>query len=220
MTQNIATVTVSGNLVANPKVQGQEGNVVTMRVASERYYRKPDNSWEATDQLFIDVVIFGKMADHCARSLRKGMPVVVSGRLLTNEYTRIDENTGEEQRRRTLRIRAEHVGPDLARVIIKEAVIPLNEGSRTFQLGTVDTTDQLDSGATSDLHTGTRTDVSYGINNPGTDSGMTRNGGSDVGGGSPISMSQPPTQSGDDNHDSPLSIGWTESSEQERKQPA
>ena len=217
MTQNIATITVSGNLVANPKVQGQEGNVVTMRLASERYYRKPDNSWEATDHLFIDVVAFGKLGDHCARSLRKGMPVVVSGRLLTNEYTRTDEDTGEEQRRRTLRIRAEHVGPDLARVIIKEAVIPLNEGSRTFQLGTIDAADQLDP-----VDSGNAIAASNAASSDSRVSSVSlaRKSGTNAADESRALGTQAHTQSGFDSDESPHSIGWTNAASEDRKQPA
>ena len=140
MSSHIASTTVSGNLVANPRVLGRDGQVVSMRLASERYYRKSDHSWEATDRLFIDVVAFGQLADHCARSLRKGMPVIVSGRLLTNEWVKKDEDTGDEVRRSSLRIRAEHIGPDLARVYIKEAVLPLAEGTRTYQLGCIEPT--------------------------------------------------------------------------------
>ena len=217
MTQNIATIIVSGNLVANPKIQGKEGNVVSMRLASERYYRKPDNSWEATDHLFIDVVAFGKLGDHCARSLRKGMPVVVSGRLLTNDYTRTDEETGEEQRRRTLRIRAEHVGPDLARVIIKEAVIPLNEGSRTFQLGAVDAADQLDS-----VDSGNASDASNAASNDSTVDGVNveRKNGTSADDESRTFGNRAHTRSGFDSDESPHSIGWTNVVSEDRKQPA
>lgn len=53
--------------------------VANLGLASSRKYRQGDEQKE--DVCYIDVVIFGKQAEHCAQYLVKGSGVIVDGRL-------------------------------------------------------------------------------------------------------------------------------------------
>jgi single-strand DNA-binding protein len=53
--------------------------VATMGMASNRRFKQGDDLKE--DVLFIDVVAFGKQAEHCSQYLKKGSGVLIEGRL-------------------------------------------------------------------------------------------------------------------------------------------
>lgn len=76
------TITISGNLVQDPKfIKGAKADFVSIRLANT--YN------EAT--VFLDALIFGKAVEFVAGA-RKGTPVLVSGRLTQREYTDNDGN--------------------------------------------------------------------------------------------------------------------------------
>ena len=79
-------VTVQGRLVADPVVkQGRDGGApfTTFRVAqSERHpVRGEPGQWADSEPSFYDVTVFRAPGANAARSLRKGHPVVVHGKL-------------------------------------------------------------------------------------------------------------------------------------------
>lgn len=89
----MATVTVVGNLGADPEVRfGGDGKAVArLRVAvNER--RKVDGQWQDATQWFA-VAVFGKQAEHCGQYLAKGRQVLVQGRLSAREYQAKDGTT-------------------------------------------------------------------------------------------------------------------------------
>lgn len=90
-------VTVQGRLVADPLVKdGRNGSFTTFRVAqSERHRDRQDPSrWVDSEASFYDVRVFRGMGDNAARCLKKGHPVVVTGKLRVRQYRRDDGSYG------------------------------------------------------------------------------------------------------------------------------
>ena len=74
-------VILIGNLTKNPEVRyTPSGTPVTnFGLAVNRRYRQADDQKE--EVCYIDVVVFGKQAEHCGQYLSKGNGVIVDGRL-------------------------------------------------------------------------------------------------------------------------------------------
>jgi len=78
-TQQMNVVTLVGNLTADPELKGEgERQVCRMRLAVSTAPKE--------DPLYISVAAFGRQAETCARYLRKGREVAVSGRLRYREW--------------------------------------------------------------------------------------------------------------------------------------
>lgn len=110
---NETIVTVVGNVASELRVRrvgADEERVVGFRVASsERRWDRETEAWIDGDRFSAWVSCWRKLGDGVARSLVKGDPVVVAGRLSVREY----EMGGE--RRFSTEIAATAVGPDLSR---------------------------------------------------------------------------------------------------------
>ncbi|MCO1654263.1 single-stranded DNA-binding protein [Pseudonocardia humida] len=105
-------VTVVGN-VASPVKAWKLPNgdtVAKFRVASTpRRRRGPDAEWTDGDALFVSVTCWRQLAENVLASIGLGDPVVVRGRLYTDEYE------WEGRRRFEIRMAGHVVGPDLGR---------------------------------------------------------------------------------------------------------
>ncbi|WCC79355.1 single-stranded DNA-binding protein [Cutibacterium equinum] len=105
-----ANVSFTGNLGTDVEMKIGEGwRGARFRVAhTPRVMRQGE--WVDATTTWLSVHVYGRLADNCAASLRKGDPVVVSGRLRTRNW--IDDEGSHEQ----LIVVASNVGPDLSRV--------------------------------------------------------------------------------------------------------
>jgi single-strand DNA-binding protein len=118
MAVNQTSVTIVGRLVSEPdhKRTLNDVDVTNFRLASnERRYDKVSQGWVKGDTLFLDVTCWRRLAYNVRACLHKGDPVIVTGRLYTDEY----EIDGK--RRSIVRMEAWSVGPDLGYVT---AVVP------------------------------------------------------------------------------------------------
>ena len=110
---NETPVTVVGNVASEMRVRRfgpDEERVVGFRVASsERRWDRETQSWIDGDRFSAWVTCWRRLGDGVVRSLAKGDPVVVSGRLSVREYE------ADGQRRFSTEIVASAVGPDLSR---------------------------------------------------------------------------------------------------------
>ncbi len=112
-------VSVSGHLTADPLlVKLPSGKYkANLRVASSRRYSTQGENgsqiWADTDLLYIDVEAWEQLARNVRMSLRKGMPVMVTGFLNTTTW---DDQEGKSRTRNV--IRAYHVGFELGRHVI------------------------------------------------------------------------------------------------------
>jgi single-strand DNA-binding protein len=109
---NETFVTVVGNLVDDPKLRTIEAgqDVAGFRVAStSRRFDRDSQRWTDSAQLFLAVSCWRALAGNATASLRKGDPVVVTGKLTTRTYEK------DGQTRSVCELEALAIGPDLAR---------------------------------------------------------------------------------------------------------
>jgi single-strand DNA-binding protein len=106
-------VTLCGNVVADPtrKATPSGVSVAGLRIASTpRRFDRTAGEWKDGPTLFINVTCWRGLADNVAKSLHKGDPVIVYGRLILREWT-----DKENQLRHAYEVDAAVVGPDLSR---------------------------------------------------------------------------------------------------------
>lgn len=74
-------VILIGNLTKNPELRYTPNGtpVASFGLAVNRKYRQAEELKE--EVCFVDIVVFGKQAEHCGQYLSKGNGVVVDGRL-------------------------------------------------------------------------------------------------------------------------------------------
>lgn len=109
---NETHVTVVGNLVDDPRLRTTDTgvDVAGFRVAStSRRWDRATGRWSDGGSLFLSVTCWRGLAGNAVASLRKGDPVVVTGRLSTRTYEK------DGQTRSTCELEALAIGPDLAR---------------------------------------------------------------------------------------------------------
>jgi single-strand DNA-binding protein len=104
-------ITIAGNLVEDPELRftpaGQP--VAKFRVASTpRYLDKTTNEWKDGDSLFLTCNVWRQAAENAAETLRRGMRVIVSGRLRQRSY-----ETKEGEKRTVYEVEVDDVGPSL-----------------------------------------------------------------------------------------------------------
>jgi single stranded DNA-binding protein len=104
-------ITVIGNVVNSPsRNRTQNGSVTNFRVAStERRFDSATGGWIDGPSFFVDVECWGELGGNVSHSVSKGDPVVVVGSIRTDEW---DSDQG---RRSRPQVKAEAVGPNLAR---------------------------------------------------------------------------------------------------------
>jgi single-strand DNA-binding protein len=106
-------VTVVGNVVTAVKAWSlANGDVVAkFRIAGTERRRPPSagGGWVSGDSFFVQVTCWRQLAENVVSSLAVGDPVVVQGRLYTDDFEY------EGQRRSVPRLEARAVGPDLSR---------------------------------------------------------------------------------------------------------
>lgn len=106
---------LEGNLGTTPELrfagQGSQAQAVTtLRVCSNRRRRLDDGSFETVDELWMNVEVWGKKAEACARALRKGAPLVIVGELRDNSYEK------DGKRIPAVKLVAQHVALNLSRL--------------------------------------------------------------------------------------------------------
>ena len=87
---SINKVVISGNLTRDPEIRAAQSgtNILTFGMAVNDRRRNPQTQeWEEYAN-FVDCVMFGNRADYMHRTLRKGMKVVVDGRLSYSSWER------------------------------------------------------------------------------------------------------------------------------------
>ena len=123
---NEANFSVSGYVATQPSLRfsptGQPS--VSMRVGwTPRRLGKLTNEWEDQPSSFVSVVCFRKVAEHAAKCLHKGEPVVLSGTLQVREYT---DARGEK--RLSVDVVAQTLGHDMSRGLSHYARVQTSAG--------------------------------------------------------------------------------------------
>ena len=91
-------VMLMGNLTKDPELRyiPSGAAVSTLRIGVTHQWRSP--SGEAKKETsFVDVVVWTKLAENCARFLKKGSPIFVEGRLRIREYVGRGDDSGRKR---------------------------------------------------------------------------------------------------------------------------
>lgn len=109
---NDTLITLQGNLGGDVEVRpAGQSRVATFRVAcTPRIYQKKTDEWVDGDTQWYRVNAWRALGDHCERSLRRGDPVFVHGRLRAQTWT---NSAGIEVT--SMEVEATVVGHDLTR---------------------------------------------------------------------------------------------------------
>lgn len=99
-------VFLAGRLTRDPELRYLPSGtaVCKMGLAVSRQFKTKEGE-RREETLFINVTTWGPSAEFCGERLRKGRPIVVEGRLKSDEWE--DKNTG--QKRSTIEVTAERV---------------------------------------------------------------------------------------------------------------
>jgi single-strand DNA-binding protein len=101
-------ITIIGNLTADPELRFTPAGaaVADFTVASTpRTFDRTTNEWKDGETLFMRCSVWRQQAENVAESLRKGMRVIVSGRLSQRSY-----ETREGEHRTVVEMQADEVG--------------------------------------------------------------------------------------------------------------
>ncbi|MDO5672356.1 MAG: single-stranded DNA-binding protein [Actinomycetaceae bacterium] len=106
-------VTIAGFVGSNPVINESPGTTphVRFRLASTHSYKDKDGQWRDGETSWLDCKAWGDLARNVHSSVRKGSPVLVSGRLYTEKWE--SEKDGEKIERTSHGITATHLGVDL-----------------------------------------------------------------------------------------------------------
>ena len=106
-------ITVIGNLTADPELRWTQSGaaVADFTVASTpRTYDRNAGEWRDGGTLFMRCSVWRDPAENVAESLRKGMRVIVQGRLTQRSY-----DTQQGERRTVVELQVDEIGPSLRR---------------------------------------------------------------------------------------------------------
>ena len=105
------TVTVVGNVATDVVLRHtQDGHPFTGFgvISTERRFDAKAEAWSEGNKLFVWVTGWRRLASGAAGSLKKGDPVIVSGRLYVEEFEK------EGEKRTLVKVDARAIGPNLA----------------------------------------------------------------------------------------------------------
>ena len=123
-------ITLVGNLTADPTLRWtQSGSAVAdFTVASTpRTYDRNAGEWRDGDTLFMRCSVWRDVAENVAESLRKGMRVIVFGRLTQRSY-----ETQQGERRTIAEMQVDEVGPSLRRARAQVTRHPAADGGAGY----------------------------------------------------------------------------------------
>lgn len=103
-------ITLTGNVVDTPKAVSMDNGkkLADFRMGNNEYV-----NGETVSNGFFDVTVFGAQAEHVLASVKKGMPLVVTGRLDHRTYEFQPEGTSETRKGSRTRLIASAVGMSL-----------------------------------------------------------------------------------------------------------
>jgi single-strand DNA-binding protein len=123
--QGATQVQFVGNLTADPELRYTPSGtaVANFTVAVNNRVRR-DGEWQDGSPTFYRVAVWQDYGEHVAESLQKGDQVLVMGRLITREY-----ETNDGEKRSSLDVTAEEIGPTLRWATVKLSKVPRKSGA-------------------------------------------------------------------------------------------
>lgn len=104
-------ITIIGNLTSDPEIRttSQGAQVASFTIANTpRNFNKQTGQYEDGDALFLRCSAWNDLAQHCVRSLAKGMRVIAQGRLRQHSYQAQDGTN-----RTVVELQVDEIGPSL-----------------------------------------------------------------------------------------------------------
>ncbi|MFC9916337.1 single-stranded DNA-binding protein [Streptomyces sp. NPDC127197] len=108
---NQTTITVSGNLTRDPELRFTASGTAVCRLTvadTPRFFDRTANEWKDGETTFWPVTVWGRLAEHAAATLAKGLRVLVVGTVKTDRWTDDDDNDRER-----ITLTAIDLGPSL-----------------------------------------------------------------------------------------------------------
>lgn len=105
------TVTITGNLAADPELKFTPSGkaVASLTIAdTPRRYDQATQQWVDGETLWLRGSLWQEAAENAAESLRKGMRVIATGRLVQRKFT-----TRDGQDRTVIEMQIDEIGPSL-----------------------------------------------------------------------------------------------------------
>ena len=112
MAQGETSITVVGNLVADPELRFTPAGaaVANFRIASTpRRFNRQTSQWEDGEAMYLTCNVWRQAAENVAAALSKGMRAIVQGRLRQRSY-----ESREGERRSIFEVEVDEVGPSLS----------------------------------------------------------------------------------------------------------
>lgn len=128
-----AFLTITGNLTADPELRytPHGAAVASFTIASTpRTFDRNTNEWKDGETLFMRCSVWRAQAENVANTLQKGMRVLATGELKTNNYT-----TREGEKRSSVELNIESVGPSLQYASADVKRNPPSQGGGGFPQG-------------------------------------------------------------------------------------
>ena len=125
MASGDVNITVVGNVVADPELRftSTGAAVATFRVASTpRRYDSQSGQWVDGEALFLTCNVWRQVAENIAETLTKGMRVIVTGRLRSQNG----------DRRTVMELEVDEVGPSLRYAMAQVTRNPRGEGGGNY----------------------------------------------------------------------------------------
>jgi len=82
---NINQIIIEGRVAVDPK-RAEKVDAVTFSLANNRSFKAKDSEEWQEETFFVQVVSFNKLAEKVEKTLKKGMPILVVGRLSIRSY--------------------------------------------------------------------------------------------------------------------------------------
>lgn len=135
--RNATEITIVGNLTSDPELRftpsGQAVANVSV-VVNTRKYNKQTQEWTDGEPTFWRCNIWRQYAENVAESLRRGMRVILSGRIETRSWE--DRQTGEK--RTANEIVVDEIGASLAYAMVTVNKVERKSAGNSTQSGPAD----------------------------------------------------------------------------------
>jgi len=122
--------TITGNLTSDPELRFSPSGAAVANftvAATPRIFDRQANEWKDGETLFMRCSVWREQAESVAESLRRGMRVIVTGKLKSRSW---DDNDG--QRRTVIEMDVDEVGPSLRSAAAKVTKTERNGGGQGF----------------------------------------------------------------------------------------
>jgi single-strand DNA-binding protein len=122
------TITVVGNLTADPELRWTQGGlaVANFTIASTpRTFDRQANEWKDGDTLYLRCSVWREYAEQVQASLTKGARVIAQGRLKMRPY-----ETKEGEKRTSTELEVDEVGPSLRYAVATAPGRPVESARR------------------------------------------------------------------------------------------